>query len=202
MSARARRAAPVVAVLALLTAVSGVTWAVWGDGSRLATAMEAPDPTPRLPYVEDTHVLVKPPGHVVFERVGPLTKFAGSNVLTPAEMTIAEEGAAIDIETTITREDGVTLGVWRFTVRNNASPWGLFNALDGLYESGNHESVETAHPSVSLRRSDNTFHAHYVRGRDVLRIEGYGENGDMVTERVMKLLNQQTKRSPADRQPA
>lgn len=202
MSDRVRRAAPVAVVLALLAAVSGVTWTVWGDGSRFAAAMQAADPTPRLPYVEDTRVLVEPPGHVVFQRTGALAKFTGSNVLTPAEMKIAEEGAAVQVESTITREGGITLGVWRFTVQTGQSPWGLFDALDGLYESGNHEAVETAHANVSLRRIDNSFHAHYVRGQDVLRVEGYGENGPAVTERIMKLLNKQVKRSPADSRPA
>jgi hypothetical protein len=201
MSARARRAAPVVAVLALLAAVSGVTWAVWGDGSRFEKTMQAADPTPRLPYLVDTNVLVRLSGHVVFDRDGPVERFARGNVLTPAEMEIVEEGGVTDAEATITLEDGVTLGLWRFSVRDGASPWGLFGALDGLYAAGRHELVKTAHPDVLLRRSGNTFHAHYVHGQDVLRIEGYGENGDAVTAHVLSLLDRQVERSPADEQP-
>lgn len=202
MSARARRAAPVVAVLALLTAVSGVTWAVWGDGSRFAAALEAPDPTPRLPYVQDTHVLVTPPGHVVFERVGPREKFSDSHLLTPTELKIIEEGAAARVESVVTRDDQITLGAWRFTVKDGVSPFGLFSAMDKLYENGSHVRVDTAHADVFLRRRDNAFHAHYVRGQDVLRIEGYGKDGEAVTAEIMKLLDRQVERSPADRQPS
>lgn len=201
MSIRARHTTPVVVVLALLAAVSGVTWAVWGDGSRFAEAMRTPDPTPRLPYVVDTHVLVTPAGHVVFERAGSQEKFAESDLLTQNEKKIVEQEQVTRLESVITRDDQITLGVWRFTVEDGVSPSALFSALDTLYSDGGHDRVETKHPDVFLRRKGNSFHAHYVRGQDVLRIEGYGENADAVTAQVMTLLDQQVERSPADRRP-
>lgn len=199
MSARARGAAPVVAVLALLAVISAVAWAVWGDGSRFAAAMAQPDPTPRLPYVQDTHVLVTPAGHVVFERVGTLAKFADSNLLTPTEQKIIEAGQATRIESVITRDDQITLGAWRFTVKDGVAPFELFSALDKHYENGGHKRVETEYEDVFLRRSANSYHAHYVRGQDVLRIEGYGKDADAVTAAVMELLDDQVERSPAVR---
>lgn len=202
MSTRARRTAPVVAVLVVLATVCGVTWGVWGDGSRFAEAMQTADPTPRLPYVVDTYVLVKLPGRTLFDEEGPLDEFTDRDVLTPSEVKIVEEGPVAEVEGTIKIEKGVTLGLWRFSVREGESPWELYDGLDGLYRLGNHLAVDTTHPNVSLRRNENTFHAHYVHGQDVLRVEGYGDNGDAVADQIMKLLDRQVERSPADERPS
>jgi hypothetical protein len=206
MSDRIRRAAPVVAVLALLTAVSAGAWVAWGDGSdpALANDVTLPDPTPRLPYQEIKDVVVEPPGDVVFAREGRLQGFDANGLLTDSELKILEENGVAEISSTVTREDGITLGIWRFTVKDGVTPAGLFAEMDGLYERGGHSEVEIPYEDVSLRVVHSPagligYHGHYVHGQDMFRLEGYGEDDDAVTDAVTELLDEQVQRTPAER---
>lgn len=206
MSVRARRAAPVVAVLALLVAVSAGAWAIWGDGSGVGYASEVvttPDPTPRLPYVEIVDPLVDPPGDVAFLKTGRRDDFKRDTLLSEDELEIAEANGVAKIDARVTRQkDGTVLGVWRFTLQDGANPFTAMDELDGLYKRGNHQLVPSA-DDVLLRRFINedqtaVYHAHYVRGRDVLRVDGYGPNS---TDEVMDLLKRQLAHAPAEAQP-
>ncbi|MCR3747132.1 hypothetical protein [Lentzea californiensis] len=206
MSDRFRRAAPVAAVLALLAAVSAGAWVVWGDGSdpALASNVTLPDPTPRLPYQEIKDVVVEPPGDVVFERKGQLAGYNANGLLTEAELKIVEEQGGARISSTVTRDGGTTLGIWRFTVKDGVAPGGLFAEMDGLYKRGGHKDVQVQHQDVSLRLATSpegisVYHGHYVHGQDVFRIEGYGKDAAAVTKAVTELLDRQVKRTPAQR---
>lgn len=206
MSDHVRRAAPVAAVLALLTAVSAGAWVAWGDGSdpALTNDVTLPDPTPRLPYQEIKDVVVDPPGDVVFERKGRREGYKANGLLTEKELEILEENEVARISSTVTRDNGITLGIWRFTVEDGATPGGLFAEMDGLYERGGHEEVEIPHEDVSLRvatspEGSTVYHGHYVHGQDMFRIEGYGEDADAVTSEVTELLDRQVERTPAER---
>ncbi|MCX2948573.1 hypothetical protein [Lentzea sp. NEAU-D7] len=206
MSARARRAAPVVAVLALLVAVGAGAWAVWGDGSGNAYASDVvttPDPTPRLPYVESTDPLVDPPGDIAFKKTGRTEIFERDTLLSEDELEIARATGVAKIDARVTRRtDGTVLGVWRFTLRDGADPFAALDEFDGLYKRGNHQLVPGG-DDVLLRRfvhedDSAVYHAHYVRGRDVLRVDGYGPSA---TDQVVDLLERQLARSPAEAEP-
>ncbi|PSL55415.1 hypothetical protein B0I31_105377 [Saccharothrix carnea] len=196
--------ASVLAVLVLLTAVAASAWVVWGDGSNPASAanqVSTPDPTPRLPYVEpEPDPLVTPPYPVVFSRRDKPGSFLKSGVLTDAEVSLLTRTGVVRVTGTVTRnETGTTLGVWRFTVRDTADPWDALAALDRHYEAGGHELEPTNHRGLLLRKSRNAtsavFHGHYVHGRDVLRVEGYGPDA---TPAVTALVDQQLTRSPGE----
>jgi hypothetical protein len=196
--------ASVIAVLVLLTAVATSAWVVWGDGSGPASAanqVSAPDPTPRLPYVEPPpDPLVTPPYQVVFSRRDEPSSFTASGVLTDAEVSLLKRTGVVRVAGTVTRNEvGTTLGVWRFTLRDASDPWETLDALDGLYETGGHVLQTTSHPGLLLRKAGNpenaAFHGHYVHGRDVLRVEGYGADA---TSAVAALVDRQLARSPAE----
>lgn len=206
MSARVRRAAPVVAVLALLVAIGAGAWAVWGDGSGVSYASDVvtvPDPTPRLPYVEIVDPLVDPPGDIAFIKTGRRSDFTRASLLSADELKIAEATGVAKIDARVTRQkDGTVLGVWRFTLRDGADPFTMLDEIDSHYDEGLHELVPSA-DDVRLRRFVNedesaVYHAHYVRGRDVLRVDGYGPNA---TDEVMKLLGRQLAHAPAEARP-
>ena len=205
MSARARRAAPLVAVVVLLVAIGAGAWAVWGDGSRIGYASEVvttPDPTPRLPYVEVTDPLVDPPGEVAFAKTGRRDAFDRGSLLSADELEIAETTGVAKIDARVTRlKDGTVLGVWRFTLRDGANPFDTLDGLDGYYSRGRHELIPSS-DDVLLRRfvedGGAIYHAHYVRDRDVLRVDGYGPSA---TDEVMKLLDRQLAHAPAETRP-
>jgi hypothetical protein len=205
VSDRFRRTAPVAAVLALLTAVSAGAWVAWGDGSDPSLARVAlPDPTPRLPYQEIKDVVVEPPGDVVFERKGQVAGYDANGLLTKAELEIIEEQGAERISATVTRDRGITLGIWRFTVKEGVTPAGLYAEMDGLYERGGHEEVRIRHENVSLRLATSpegvsVYHGHYVHGQDMFRVEGYGRDAAALTEAITELLDRQLERRPAER---
>ncbi|WP_189156581.1 hypothetical protein [Lentzea pudingi] len=206
MSASASRAAPVVAVLALLVAIGAGAWAAWGDGSGNAYADEVvttPDPTPRLPYVEAVDPLVDPPGDIAFAKTGRPAVFERDSLLSADELEIAEATGVAKIEARVTRQkDDTVVGVWRFTLRDGASPFTALDELDALFGRGNHQLIPSS-DDVLLRRFVNedksaVYHAHYVRGRDVLRVDGYGPRA---TDQVMELLDRQLAHAPAEAEP-
>ncbi|MET9226979.1 hypothetical protein [Lentzea sp. NPDC003310] len=202
----ARSAVPVVAVLALLVGIAAGAWAIWGDGSRIDYASEVvstPDPTPRLPYLETEDPLVDPPGDIAFAKTGRRDAFEHRTLLSSEEFAIAGAVGVAKIDARVTRQpDGTVLGVWRFTLRDGADPFIALDEFDGLYKRGNHQLIPSS-PDVLLRRFLNedqsaVYHAHYVRKRDVLRVDGYGPNA---TKAVAELLDRQLAHAPAEAPP-
>ncbi|WP_132875686.1 hypothetical protein [Tamaricihabitans halophyticus] len=205
------RRAAVAGTLLLLVGIAAGGYAAWGDGSDPILAeyhVTEPDLDPRRPEpITPPDPLVTPQGKVVQDETGRPPVFLDGGALTEAELRLLVRAGTAQIQTIITRDHGLTRAVWRFTVRDSSSPERVRDLLDEHYDKGGYHPSSTQEGGVLVRhiadpadqRGVSAYRAHYVRGRDVLRVESYGRQGSTVGEAFYQLLRAQTKQFPADR---
>ncbi|WP_153028473.1 hypothetical protein [Amycolatopsis sp. YIM 10] len=197
------------ALLVVLAIPPTAAWLAWGSGAnpdRDVQPIELADPEPRRPGPPPLP-LVTPPGDLLIDRASQLSSLVSYQLFSPEELEeLVATGVAV-AHLRMTRENGVNLLLSRFTSRDDAEPEVTKEALDGIYAAGGHRRVEPAPAGVTVRRFTEapdaptvSYHAHYVRGRDVLRIDASGEGG-LVGEKIDQafgaLLGEQTKAFPA-----
>lgn len=195
----------------MLTGVAIVGYVAWGDGANPVLArytISEPDLDSRRPYrVTPPDPLVNPPGERVLAKSSRPPDFLHNSSLTRREVFLLVRNGVAMIQTVITRQGGMTLAVWRFTVRDASDPQDARDAVDGLYAHGGYQAMRTRHPDVMVRRIANpldqpeltSYRSHYVRGRDVLRVEAYGPDGRAVDRAFQALLDRQLDAFPASR---
>ncbi|MQA11519.1 MAG: hypothetical protein GEU98_23805 [Pseudonocardiaceae bacterium] len=208
---RAGRAVGVVCTLLVLLAVALAGYLAWGDGSNPVYTkyhVSTPDLEPRRPEpVTPPDPLVRPAGSIVMDRDGRPGDFFGKSSLTKREVWLLVRNGVAQMQAIITKDRGTTRAVWRFTVRDSDDPRRARDALDELYERGGYQVRPTRHPGVRVRRIANpadqrditAYRSHYVRGRDVLRVEVYGANAPVVESAFRRLLDKQVDAFPAGR---
>ncbi|MGA6162813.1 hypothetical protein [Amycolatopsis magusensis] len=203
----------VVVTAALLVALAvppTAAWLAWGSGAdpeAVVQPIELADPEPRRPGPPPLP-LVTPPGDLLIDRgSSKLSSLVTYQLFSQEELDklVATGVAAAHLR--MTRDNGVNLLLSRFTARDDAHPEVTKEALDGIYAAGGHQLVTPAPEGVTVRRFTEapdaptiSYHAHYVRGRDVLRIDASGEAG-LVGEKIDAafgaLLGEQTGEFPA-----
>lgn len=206
-----RKMIGVGSTLVVLIAVAVAGYAAWGDGASPVLAkytVTEPDLNPRRPYpATPPDPLVRPPGKEILSKSRRPNEFINNSSLTRREVVLLVRKGVAKIQTVITRKNGVTLAVWRFTVRDRSDPRAARDALDGLYAQGGYTTLPTHHQGVLVRRIANpldqpeltSYRSHYVRGSDVLRVEAYGRQQQAVDEAFHALLDEQTDKYPASR---
>jgi hypothetical protein len=159
-----------------------------------------PDPpsTPLPPHPPEIQAqadpLVMPPNTPVFELDATPAEFLGLGLLTDHELRLLAHHGVVRIVGHVTRDAaGMTLAVWRFTTQGDPRP--ALTGIDRFYEGGRHSLEPTRHTGLLMRRKDDVFHGHYVRGYDVLRVEGYGPGS---TAAITELTERQLTLSPAE----
>jgi hypothetical protein len=202
---RLMRIVSVALVHVLLVAVALVAFAVWGTGADPTLAsrqVTVPDRDRRLPDNPETHTLVRPPGALVTDTAG-LKSGASPTVLPAAEADVLTDAGVVVVHAYITREDGVTQGLWQMSVRDGRDPRGALRVIDDLYVAGGWTSAPTASRGVLVRAQLPTdgqpyaaYRAHYVRGRHLIRIEAYGTDRTKVDDAFAALATRQLAQWP------
>ncbi|MGH3516418.1 MAG: hypothetical protein ACRDQ7_03185 [Haloechinothrix sp.] len=198
----------VVALLVVLVAVPATAWAAWGSGDepiRERPTATLPDPEPRRPARVDP--LIDIPGRVVLNAEGPPEAFSTVGALEELDADILASHDAAHVTVVVTARDGLRRGIWRFSVQDGAAPTPLKDSLDATHQSqgwvaGNSPSADVTvlmTPSVieHIPGQTPTIRAHYVRGRDVIRVDTYSTGNDDVVGPFNQLLSEQLAAFPA-----
>lgn len=182
MFARARAALPAIGVSVALIVPPAAAWAIWGDGEHPRVAEQRialPDPEPRRPARVDP--LVRPPGEVLLEDAGPVTRYAATQALEKVDVALYLTGGVVRAQTITAQEGGLRMAVWRFTVNPDGDPAALKEAIDSYYRTRGWLSLPPSEnrpavlmtPSVAKDVPGQTpmLRAHYVLGDDLIRVD-------------------------------
>jgi hypothetical protein len=202
---RSMRIVSVVLVHLLLVAVAAGAFAVWGTGadpSLTSRQVTVPDLDPRLPDNPETRPLVRPPGVLVTDTAS-IRSGVSPAVLPAAEADVLTDAGVVVVHAYVTLSDGVTQGLWQLSVRDGDDPHAALRAVDELYATGGWTSAPTASRGVLVRaqtpardRPYAGYRAHYVRGRDLIRVEAYGTDQARVDHAFAGLLTRQLAQWP------
>ncbi|GAB3503643.1 hypothetical protein [Amycolatopsis cihanbeyliensis] len=205
MVARGRAPVRTVLIVVALLVPPSVAWAAWGSGANpnrpdIPTA-EA-EPSARRPGSLPTP-LVQPPGDIQIERDLPFSRLAPLKLFAPTELNAMRNTGVAHVDIIMTMHEDIRFYVYWLLLADGAEPAATLHALDDIYAGGGHEPVEPTPPGVLARRSPEqadlphtTYHAHYVRGRSVLRVDAIGDPGTAVGDTYLPLLREQVATFP------
>lgn len=204
---RARAALPVVAVITGLLAAPTVAWAVWGSGEHpriAATRVALADPEPRRPSRVDP--IVEMPGSVILDDNGPVSRYGATGALERIDVELLATGGVVRAQAMVTDEGPLRRSIWRFTVVPEGDPVILRDALDAFYATQGWLTREPApgEPKVLMTPSvlrdipgqTPMMRAHYVRDRDLIRVDTYGTDSEAVEPVFNRLLAEQLAEYP------
>lgn len=193
-----RRAVSVALVHVLLAGVAAGAIAVWGPGDNPARQhVTVPDADPRLPDNPELVALVELDG---FHVVDSTAHKHGSSpaVLGKAEADTLTGAGVVRVRARVTRDGGLTRGVWQMSVRDGDDPHDALRAIDALYAKGGWVRRPTEAGGLVVRAQTpnehqplHGFRAHYVRAPYLIRIETYGTDQDQVNQAFAALATQQ-----------
>jgi hypothetical protein len=200
------RIVSVVLVHVLLVAVAVVAFVVWGTGADPALAsrqVTVPDLDRRLPDNPETLTLVRPPGVLVTDTAS-IRSGVSPEVLPAAEADVLTGAGVVVVHAYVTHEDGVVQGLWQLSVRDGHDPHAALRAIDELYATGGWAPAPTASRGVLVRVQTPArgqpyagYRAHYVRGRNLIRIEAYGTDRARVADAFAALATRQLTQWPS-----
>lgn len=192
------RVAAIILVHVLLVALAAGAIAVWGPGSNPAqVSASVSDTDRRLPDNPETVALVEWDG---FHVVDSTTLQHGNSpaVLGKLEADVLTGAGVFRVRARVTRDDGLTRGVWQLTVRDGADPHAALLAIDELYGKGGwtRRPTEAEGVLVRARTPDGRqpffgYRAHYVRAPYLIRIETYGTDRARVDREFATLATRQ-----------
>jgi hypothetical protein len=183
-----------------LAAVS--IWGAGADPGRVRDRVTLPDPDPRLPVVTALSI-VRPPGTLVLDTTklqlgAPLNK-----VMSDREAAALDTRGAVEVKAQVTRDDGISQGVWQVAIRNGANRRAVLRAADRLYASVGWRLVPYPVPGVLVRKQSaaagqplTAYRAHYLYGPYLIRIEAYGTDATRVDRDFADLAGRQLAASP------
>ncbi|RZQ62138.1 hypothetical protein [Amycolatopsis suaedae] len=197
-----------VAVLLVVAAIPTAAWLAWGSGASgeppLPPTSQA-DPAPRRPGPEPDP-LVWPRGTQALKYKAAVTDKKGAELFTGDERMELTRTGVVTVQVLRTADGTFNRTIMRLTVRDGASPAAARDALDAIYAAGGHSLRKPSPPGVLVRgyaiaagQPTTSYHAHYVRGRDVIRVEVAGTVLDPVDPAFAELLAEQVKAYPPDR---
>ena len=182
-----------------LAAVS--IWGAGADPGRLRDRVTLPDPDPRLPVVT-TLSIVRPPGTLVLDTTRPQLGAPLDKVMSGREAAALDTRGAVSVKAQITRDDGISQGVWQVAIRDGANRRGVLRAADRLYASVGWQLVPYPVPGVLVRKQSGqpltAYRAHYLHGPYLIRIEAYGSDAARVDHDFADLAGRQLAASPPD----
>lgn len=210
--ARTRGTAVTAALLGALTAPPAAAWALWGDGTNprvAALPVTIPDLEHRRPYrVRQPDPIVAIPGAVVLDERGLPEHLHALNALSDAEFDMVMSSGGARAQALSTRDGDLSRSVWRYTARDGAHPRTLLRRFDQFFRANGWEGSDRLGGRVRVWQSPQldmagpepaaTVRAHYVRGRDLLRVEAHGKDPQSVEAALESLLTAQLARFPAD----
>lgn len=209
---RAREIAITVALLGTIIAPPAAAWAYWGDGSNprvAALPVTVADPDRRRPYrVRQPDPIVSVPGAVVLDEQGLPEHLHAVGALSDAEFDMVMSSGMARAQALSTTDGDLSRSIWRYTARDGADPSALLRRFDRFFQINGWASDDQAggrvrvwlSPPQDLAGPDPsaTIRAHYVRGRDLLRVEAHGKDRGSVQAAWENLLTAQLDRFPAD----
>ncbi|RZS37472.1 hypothetical protein EV193_10527 [Herbihabitans rhizosphaerae] len=197
------RGVQVLLVHVLLAAVAGAALLIWGAGSDPADAdrkVSLPDPDPRRPAAAPARVIGRPAGPVVLD-TGLSTNTPLASVLPQVESTTLSTAGVVRVRAIVTRQpNGLTLGLWQFSVRDKSKPADALTAIDKLYDSAGFAQPPDGPPGVRVRHQAarpeqgnlGVYRAHYLHGHELIRVEAYGSDKTMTDAEFAALIGAQT----------
>lgn len=199
----------VVLTLATLVTIAAGAFLFWGDGSDPAAVAQRitwPDTAPRRPYQEmPATPTVRPPGSMTINVTGDPEAFLVGNNYPPAEMRMLAEAGVAQVTEIGTSSGTVTLAVWVFTIRDGIEPSATLRKINTTYLNTGY-TITKRSGSLSrwhfVAKQPNAtitgYGAHYLRGRQVVRLQGVGANAPEVQRSVDDLLARQLHDWPPD----
>lgn len=201
-----RRTLAVVLVHLLLAALALGAVAVWGAGAdpgRADLRVTAPDPDPRLPANPNLLVIVRPPGTVVLDTTKESHGAKPVAVLPELEAEILDDAGAVNVKAVVSREGGLSRGVWQVAVHDGADPRVALRAVDDLYAAGGWARAPSDVRGLLVRKQTPSadqpvaaYRAHYVTGPYLVRIEAYGTDAGRVDREFAELARRQLAERP------
>ncbi|HWE91459.1 MAG TPA: hypothetical protein VG317_18510 [Pseudonocardiaceae bacterium] len=203
----------VLLTLGALAATAVGAWAAWGDGSDPASAalrITWPDPDPRRPYQQVPPIpIVTPPGSVLINLTDTPSAFITNKNYSPAEMTMLTKAGVAQV-TAVGAQDGpIVLGIWVLTVRDGVDPMSTLRQANNFYSTNGYPMTQRAtllwawnflvrKPGGTL----NVFGAHYLRGRQLIKLEAYGTDPAAAQNAFDSLYDNQLRAWPPDSGPS
>lgn len=204
-----RRGWPVVLVHVLLVAVIVAGFAIWGDGRNPGAAaryVTLPDPDPRSPVLDTAVAIVEPPGTIVLDTTDKQLGKSPSAVLQPTDAGVLIHHGAAYVKAMVTRDAGLTQGLWQVAIADGHDPHAALLAIDDLYARVGYQ-LDPGWPAgvqvrVVPRVADpnagqlTVFRAHYLHGPLLIRIEVYGPDQEETARVFDELAERQLGRWP------
>lgn len=193
-----RRAVTIALVHVLLAGLAAGAIAVWGPGNNPTQRhVTVPDANPRLPDNPELVALVELDGFHVMDST-TLQHGNSPTVLGKVEAdTLTAEGV-VRVRARVTRDDGLTRGVWQLSVRDGEDPHAALRAIDELYAKGGWTRRPTEATGLVVRAQTpnerqplHGYRAHYVRTPYLIRIETYGTDQARVDREFAALATRQ-----------
>lgn len=190
-----------------LAAAATAAWAIWGNGSDpdiAALRITWPDPDPRRPYPSVPPIpLVRPPGSVLINLTDTPAAFIANHNYSPAEMDVLAKAGIAQVTALATRDGPIVFGLWVLTVRDRAVPTTVLSQANQFYASTGYSLTQQSdllwtwnfpvrQPGTTL----NMFGAHYLRGRQLIKLEAYGPDATATQQAFNSLYDSQLRAWP------
>jgi hypothetical protein len=193
-----RRVAAIALVHVLLAAVAVGAIALWGPGDNPARVrITVPDADPRAPDNPETVALVEWDGFHVRDSTA-LQHGSSPAVLGEVEADTLTKAGVVRVAARVTRDGGLTRGVWQLSVHDGADPHDALRAIDDLYGKGGWTRRPTEARGLLVRAQTPDgrqplygYRAHYVRAPYLIRIETYGTDKALVDREFAALATRQ-----------
>lgn len=193
-----RRVVTIALVHVLLAGVAAGAIVLWGPGDNPAQQhVTVPDADPRLPDNPELVGLVELDGFHVMDSTAH--KHGSSPaVLGKVEADTLTPAGVVRVRARVTRNDGLTEGLWQMSVRDGDDPHVALRVIDELYAKGGWVRRPTEAAGLVVRAQTPNerqplygYRAHYVRTPYLIRIETYGTDQAKVDREFAALATRQ-----------
>jgi hypothetical protein len=193
--------------LGAFAAAATGAWAIWGNGSDPAIAalrITWPDPNPRRPeQLVPPTPLVHPPGSVLINLTDTPATFVANNNYSPAEMDVLAKAGVAQVTALATQNGPIVFGLWVLTVRDRAIPTTALSQANKFYTNTGYSLTQQSDllwtwnfPVRQRGVTLNMFGAHYLRGRQLIKIEAYGPDATATQRAFTGLYDSQLRAWP------